>query len=103
MSKVPVSQRRFSAKSLVALPTGRLLVTDGNSTGLYVLDPVTGHTELVAGRRGSVSVGSVDGVGRDARFRHLTSLIVVDEERCVYVCDDRLRRVTLPQHLFQQR
>ncbi len=86
--------------SLVALPDGRLLV--GCRWSLDLVDPVSGHSERLAGSDAS---GVKDGPGRTALFRSFEGLVLFDTERCVYACDGLagvIRHITLPPWLFER-
>ncbi len=69
---------------------------------LYSFDPRADVLLKVAG--GTGYPGFKDGSGGAARFHRPFGVAVADRERCVFVADTfnhRIRRVTLPSHLFQ--
>ncbi len=87
-------------EGIVSLPTGRLLVTSFVLDTIFLFDPITGGSALVAGRLGS---GYEDGTGSKARFCGVRGMVLIERERLLYVCDvanSRVRMLTLPPALF---
>ncbi len=78
------------------------------SDSIYLFDPYRPGSglELLAGSgelRGTDTASFVDGPGTTARFNEPTALVVIDSEQCLYIADcghNRIRRMTLPPHLF---
>ncbi len=75
--------------------TGHLIVSCRYSNGLFLIDPVTREARWLIGDQRGFS----DGVGLSARFDTISDLVIVEEERSVYVTDmgnRRIRRVNIP-------
>ncbi len=85
---------------IVVTPTGKLIVTCMESHGLYLVEPDTGQTQLLAGG----GVESMDeGPALSVKFEGLIGLALVEQECAVYACEStnhRIRRITLPPVLF---
>ncbi len=81
-----------------------LIVAFGLNGQLSVLDPDTGSVEVICGGENSVR-GYDDGRALiEARLCRVPAMIVCDEDKSIYLCDlNRVRRVTVPPHLFALR
>ncbi len=87
-----------------ATPSGHLIVSCLNANTIYSFDPRTCEHAVLAGPE--VKSGSAcyaNGSGSNARFDRPIALVVVEHERCAYICDvsnHRIRHITLPASLF---
>ncbi len=84
-------------------PTGHLIVSCITTHSIYLIDPTNGEVELLAGLGQNEKGEFADEPALQARFNEPMDFVVLDTEHCIYVTDqmnNRIRRVTLPAHLF---
>ncbi len=103
MSRIE-STAQINVFGIAATPTGHLLLSSCTEQRMYLVDPISDTTQLLAGgAAGGTGSGYSDGTGKDALFSHPTDITIVDCERCVYVVDAenyRIRRIDLPVWWF---
>ncbi len=81
-------------------PSGHLIVGCTTTHSLYVINPVSGDVDRLAG---TGDYGFADGPGLSAKFHSIYAVQIISERQFAIVSDvsnHRLRRVTLPPHLF---
>jgi hypothetical protein len=101
LSTVPLSNTAVQPQGLDITPSGVLIVTCSATHGLYAVEPETGEALLLAG---DGTRGCANGSALKASFSAPIGVVVVDSERCAYLCDlgnNVIRCVSLPPNLFE--
>ncbi len=99
LSRLTASGTGIDPWSLAHTPSGHMIIGCADTHSLYLVDP-SGAVLTVAGTAKS---GFMDGTAATAQFSGICSVVVIERERCAYVCDcynHRIRRITLPPQLF---
>ncbi len=72
-----------------------------HNRSLFSVDPITSRVEVLAAADINYDAAFDSGI---STFGAITDVVVMDRERCVYICDTErsqiLRVADLPSHLF---
>ncbi len=101
---MPHTFAALNPKGIALTPSGTLLVTCKDTHSVYAIDPLTGHTELVAGKKREYEPSlPLTATGATATFNSPSAVLLSPTERCLWLADEwhhAVRRITLPSHFF---